>query len=133
MAIANPLTPYLALIKWGVGVLLLLTAFAWGWNIKGNRDEAKMGGMQQTIDAQLAQLKTLNTTLESVNTQTDENVKAAREARERAEKAAAAAEKAKAKLDKKQAAWDREFEEAKRNPDCKELMERKLCPLIKDF
>lgn len=128
-----PIKPYLTLIKWGVGVLLLLGAFAWGWNVKGNRDEAKMGGMQQTIDAQLLQLETLNITLESVNAQTEENVKAAKEARERAEKAAAAAEKAKAKLDKKQAAWDREFEKAKRDPDCKELMERKLCPLIQDF
>ena len=129
----DPIKPYLSLIKWIVGVGLLVAAFAWGWNVKGNRDAAEMLGMQQTIDAQLVQLQSLNSSLNAVNEQTIANMKTAEEARKLAQQAVKEADKVKDTLDRKQAAWDKEFKRIKNNPDCKELMERKLCPLIKDF
>lgn len=133
MGVFDPLKPYLTLIKWVLGVGLLFAAFASGCSWKGDRDEKEMGEMQQTIDAQLLQLNSLTSTLESVNEQTAENMKVAEEARKLAQKAVDEAENAKGKLDKQQADWNKKFADAQRNPNCKELMEKKLCPLIQDF
>lgn len=129
----NQLKPYLTLIKAGIGVLLLGVAFIGGCEWKENKEETAKLAMQTIIDAQKMQIASISGTLNEINAQALANKKAAEAARMRAETAALEAQLARAKLDREKAAWEIKFAEAKTDPNCQELLERKLCPLIDSF
>lgn len=129
----NQLKPYLTLIKVGIGVLLLSVAFIGGCEWKENKEETAKLAMQTIIDAQKMQIASISGTLNEINAQALANKKAAEAARMRAETAALEAQLARAKLDREKAAWEIKFAEAKTDPNCQELLERKLCPLIDSF
>lgn len=129
----NQLKPYLTLIKVGIGVLLLSAAFIGGCEWKENKEETAKLAMQTIIDAQKMQIASISGTLNEINAQALANKKAAEAARMRAETAALEAQLARAKLNREKAAWERKFAAAKTDPNCQELLERKLCPLIDSF
>lgn len=129
----NQLKPYLTLIKVVIGVLLLGVAFVGGCKWEKNSYAEEKAELNTVISSQKLQLTALTSSLEEINKQALANKEAAEAAKERAEEAALEATKARAKLAREQAAWDKKFEAAKKDPDCKELLERQLCPLIDSF
>lgn len=133
MSLLDPIKPYLTLIKWGIAALLLGVAFFGGCSCQKEKEMNKRAELTTVIEAQKAQIAVLNTQLNDVSSQTKANKKAAEDAAKLAEQYAEEAAKAKAQLDKKQEEWDRKFAKAKNDPDCKELLRMKLCPLITDF
>lgn len=129
----NQLKPYLTLIKAGIGVLLLGVAFVGGCRWEKNSYAEEKAELNTTIASQKLQLAALAGSLDEINQQALANKEAAEKAKERAEEAALEATKARAKLAREQAAWDKKFDAAQKDPDCKRLLETQLCPFIDSF
>lgn len=133
MKMPTALTPYLKTIKWVVAFALLGLAFVGGCSYKGNKEAVERTRLESVITARDLQIQVLSAKLASVNLQATQNLQESLEQKAAAKQAVIAAEKAKKELDQKQTKWNREFERIKNNPDCKELLERQLCPLLNNY
>lgn len=83
-----------------------------------------------TLSTQLAQTAAA---VEAANQQVKANKQFAKEREKMAEDAAKQAEKAKKEMDAQGRAYEKKLRDAAKNPDCKAVLEQKLCPLVMDY
>lgn len=129
----SQIKPYLSLIKLGISAALLVAAFVGGCTYKGNKEESKRQELQTKIDFKDREISSLNEFLNQVNADLAVNKKAAEAQQKIAEQATEQARKNKQQLDRKQAEWDKKSKQIKNDPNCTELLQRQLCPLLNTY
>lgn len=127
----GPLAPYANLIKWGLIVALLLGTFVTGCNHGTGRQFAKdkdaIAAADERANIQAQQAAILAGTLAQIEAETAEREASAKAVADKAKQAAARAEKAEKQLRSELATIERDIDKAKRNPDCKRVLESPTC------
>ena len=126
------LAPYLAAIKLALMAAVFLGGLFTGCQCQERRDVKKIEKAQSSVLYYKGQAEANAAALTEVNKQYKANKQAAIEWQERASDAADAAEKQKRLNLKEQLKWEKELAAAKKDPDCKALMESHICS-IKSF
>lgn len=126
-------SPYLLLIKLGLVAALFLGGVFTGCQWQETRDDKKIATAETNVKYYQGQAVEVNKALVAMSDQAEANAAQAESQKAQADKAVQEAAAAKLKLDKQQSKWEKEFERIYKNPDCKRILEQKLCPLITDF
>lgn len=127
--IKTALAPYLFWLKLAFLAALFLGGLFTGCQLQEGRDQKKLGQAQAGLLYYKGQAESNALTLEEVNRQYKANAQAAREWQERAKESAAEVAKEKAKNNQENSKWAAELKRLKKDPDCKALMESKICSI----
>lgn len=133
----NALKPYWSIIKAGLlltGVLTVFSLGSWAGCSAGKRSsEARIAALTKDKDVLAAQNSAITEAVNQANKQVEANKRFAKEREEMAEKAAKDAAKAKKELAAKQKDFERRLKAAEKDPDCKAILEQRLCPLLRNY
>lgn len=129
--------PYLKTIKLAALALVIVASLGLGTKVGCSVARSESA---ETIKALTDEKATLSTQLsltaaavEEANRQVKANQQFAKEREKMAEDAAKEAATAKKKLDVQERAYQKKLRDAERDPDCKAILEQKLCPLVMDY
>lgn len=129
--VREAIAPYLSLIKLAALAVLVALAFGGGCSVQSGRDAKAMAKKDRALSEAASALRASSAILREVDAQTQamareaaEQVKAAKQAEARA------AEGAKA-LRSELAGINADIAKAKRDPDCKRMMEVRTCALLR--
>lgn len=125
--------PYLIWIKLAFIASLFLGGLFTGCHVQKGRDAEKVTEITESRDYYKGQGDVLAKDLAEVNKQYKANAQAAREWRDRAQDIALAAAEEKKKNQRQQDKWEAELAKLKKDPDCKAILEMKLCKSITSF
>lgn len=121
--------PYLFWIKVAFMAVLFLGGLFTGCQLQENRDDKKVVKAQSAVLYYRGQAETNALALEEVNKQYKANAQAAREWQDRATATANEVAKQKEKNNKDNSKWAAELAKLKKDPDCKAIMESKICSI----
>lgn len=129
--------PYLKTIKLVALALLIVASLGLGTKVGCSVARSQSAETIKTLTDEKATLTTqLSQTaaaVEEANRQVKANQQFAKEREKMAEDAAKQAEKAKKEMDAQGRAYEKKLRDAAKNPDCKAVLEQKLCPLVMDY
>lgn len=129
--------PYLKTIKLVALGLAVVVAFGLGNKVGCSVAKQQSAEQIKTLTDEKVTLSTqLSMTaaaVEEANRQVKANQQFAKEREKMAEDAAKQAEKAKKEMDAQGRAYEKKLRDAAKNPDCKAVLEQKLCPLVMDY
>lgn len=126
-------TPQLMLAKAAGAAALLAALFIGGCNLGQKLEEADTTKAESKAMLLQNRVWDLQQSIHETNRLAEQNKAQAEQAKKHAEEQAKLAAENKARLDKERDKWSREFEKLKSNPDCKRVLEMKLCPSITSF
>lgn len=127
------LNPYLLWIKLGFIALVFLGGLWTGCDYKEGRNNKELQQEKDNVAYYQGQAKVTNEALVAMSKQAQANAAQAEKQMALAQKEKERADANKALIAKQEKEQQKELEEAFNNPDCKKVLEQKLCPLIKDF
>lgn len=130
----DPIRPYLWLAKWIGAALILSTAFIGGCNHGQSEqlqdDEARIAKAERERDDQAAHVATLSGRLRTIDAETAEVARQAADQKRAADEAAKRAVLKAQALQAELAGIEADIAKAKRDPDCKRMMEARTCALL---
>lgn len=125
--------PYLLYIKLGLAAIALSVAFSSGCTYGSDKQEVKTVKAENQANVYARQAEALADTIEEGNRQVAANQQAAREQAAIAAQAVKDAEVEKKKNTKLQQEFNKKLAAAKKDPDCKAVLEMKLCPALLNY
>lgn len=129
--------PYLKTIKLVALGLAIVVAFGLGnWSgcsVAKHQSAEQIKTLTDDKVTLSTQLSMTAAAVEEANRQVKANQQFAKEREKMAEDAAKQAEKAKKEMDAQGRAYEKKLRDAAKNPDCKSVLEQKLCPLVMDY
>lgn len=127
------IAPYTFYLKLALLALLFVGGTLTGCHCQSTRNDKEVAALTTERDGYKEQATASASALTEVNRQTEANKIAAREQKERADAATEEATKQKRLLAQREDAWKKEYERLKKTPDCKNLLEQKLCPALRNY
>lgn len=127
------LSPYTFYLKLGLAALLIGFLFVSGCNYGESRQEVKTVKAERIADGYRTQAEVLAAGIEEGNRQVAANQQAVREQAAIAAQAVKDAEAEKKKNTQQQKEFNKKLEAAKLDPDCKAVMEMKLCKVLQNY
>lgn len=134
MNVLDPIRPYLWLAKW-VGLAVVVSVLFVGGCRHGEKRQAEedakaIKAAQDETARHKAQSAILVQRINEIDAETAETARLAQERIAAAEEAAKRAAKAEAALRAEMGQIERDIAKAKRDPDCRRLMETRTCALL---
>ena len=135
MSILDPLRPYAALLR-VVGWLLLASVLlfggcSWGRSIEKNKAAGAIAAKNAALVRASTALQQAADTLKAIDRATGEAEARAKEAARQADAAVDRAAKAEKTYQQRLAAEQAAIDRAKRDPDCRKLLETKSCAVLR--
>lgn len=129
--------PYLKTIKLVALAVVIVASLGLGSKVGCSVARKESAEQIKTLTDEKVDLSTkLSLTaaaVEEANRQVKANQQFAKEREKLAEDAAKQADKAKKEMDAQGRAYEKKLRDAAKNPDCKAVLEQKLCPLVMDY
>lgn len=130
MSLLDPIKPYLAAIKVGVCLVLLVGSFISGCSYRANKADRDIASLQIRLTTAESANMLMSAAVEEANRQAKANRQFADQQYEQAQKSAKELEEFQREQDKKEAKWKTELEKARKDPTCNETLRLKLCPTV---
>lgn len=131
------LKPYMLAIKIGVllvGVLGVFSLGSWaGCSVGKGQSASEISELKIEKGKLEVQVSSLAKDIENSNRQVEANKQFAKERQEMMEEAAKDAAKAKKALAEQRVSYEKKLKDAKKDPDCKAILEQQLCPLLQSY
>lgn len=126
----DPIRPYLSLIKWGLAIAILLTAFIGGCRHGENNKAEKI----TELHGQIGQLQDANSEWADANARAAEQVQKNKDLAAAEEKKALAVSREMAAVRKQTAkrigSLQKQLDDAMKEPECVDLLKAHFCPLV---
>jgi len=126
----DPIKPYLKLIEVGLVVALLCGTFVAGCSHGENNKEKDVVSLTSQVDALTDANKQWAKDSAFTTKQAEDNLKLAQQKELAAAKSAEELRVFQESVDKKQAKWEADLANAKKEPSCQELLKQNFCSLV---
>lgn len=125
--------PYLIWLKLAFLAALFVGGVFTGCEWEEGRNSKHVAAVEKERDAYKSQSNINAAALQEVNKQFKANQQAAFEWKQRAEEAGHAADRERDKNNDLQEEFKKKLARAKKDPDCKAVMEMNICPMLRDY